>query len=291
MKDRFLSPFRYPGGKGFIAPIIDQLISAGGLRDVVYIEPFAGGAAAGLKLLSTGAVARIILNDLDYRIYSAWHSIVHETDRFLVRLADTRITIDTWYAFRTFVEEATSDTDSFELGFSTFILNRTNRSGILLGSAPIGGYDQTGNWKIDARLNRDALAKRIEWIGNNRKYIELSNADAVSLISKSMRDGDKKNLFYFIDPPYVAAGSRLYFNGMNETSHRLLSKKISELAIPNWLMTYDDHPLIGELYAAQHIGRIETVYSLNRKRKEREVVVFPNRYLEAMRPYLAPNVS
>ena len=38
------------------------------------------------------------------------------------------------------------------LGFSAFFLNRTNRSGIIEGAGPIGGYTQTGKWKVDAQL-------------------------------------------------------------------------------------------------------------------------------------------
>lgn len=40
-----------------------------------------------------------------------------------------------------------------EIGFATFFLNRTNRSGILKAGV-IGGKAQLGKWKIDVRFNK-----------------------------------------------------------------------------------------------------------------------------------------
>ena len=45
---------------------------------------------------------------------------------------------------------------SYELGFATFYLNRTNRSGIIKGGV-IGGKEQTGKWTLDVRFNREAF--------------------------------------------------------------------------------------------------------------------------------------
>ena len=51
----------------------------------------------------------------------------------------------------------------FLLGFATFFLNRTNYSGVITGG-PIGGFEQKGQWKIDARFNKKSLIDRIERI-------------------------------------------------------------------------------------------------------------------------------
>ena len=50
-------------------------------------------------------------------------------------------------------------TDSLELGFATFFLNRTNFSGVL-DAGPIGGYEQTGRYLINARYNKLDLTKK-----------------------------------------------------------------------------------------------------------------------------------
>ena len=49
------------------------------------------------------------------------------------------------------------------VGFSTFYLNRTNRSGILKAGV-IGGKQQNGKWRIDARFNKNDLIQRIKKI-------------------------------------------------------------------------------------------------------------------------------
>ena len=63
------SPLRYPGGKTVLFPFVKGLIKRQGLADVTYVEPFAGGAGAGLALLFLEMVDRIVVNDLDDAIY------------------------------------------------------------------------------------------------------------------------------------------------------------------------------------------------------------------------------
>ena len=58
---------------------------------------------------------------------------------------------------------------SFELGFATFYMNRTNRSGIIKGGV-IGGMDQSGTWKMDARFKREELIRRIESIAERKSH-------------------------------------------------------------------------------------------------------------------------
>ena len=70
-----------------------------------------------------------------------------------------------------------------ELAFSTFFLNRSNRSGIISGGV-IGGQKQLGEWKIDARFNKKDLIERIKRIGQYRDRITIYNMDAYALINK-----------------------------------------------------------------------------------------------------------
>lgn len=86
----------------------------------------------------------------------------------------------TWFKLRDYQIDK-NNIDLLNLGFSTFFLNRTNRSGILKAGV-IGGYDQTGNYKIDARFNKEDLIKRIQRITDYADRIHLTNEDAVSLV-------------------------------------------------------------------------------------------------------------
>jgi hypothetical protein len=73
---------------------------------------------------------------------------------------------------------------SLDLGFATFYLNRGNRSGIVKdGGEPMGGIKQSGEWKIDARFNRDGLAERVQEIS--------AFGDRVSVLQLHAHDGGK----------------------------------------------------------------------------------------------------
>lgn len=150
----FYSPLRYPGGKGKLEPFMELLIRQTGHLGGTYVEPFAGGAGIALELLEKEIVNDIVINDLDKGIYSFWRAILSETDRFINDIRNVELTIDEWNRQRQVIDNC--NRYSYELGFATFYLNRTNRSGIIKGGV-IGGTEQNGNWRMDARFNREAL--------------------------------------------------------------------------------------------------------------------------------------
>ena len=70
-----ISPLRYPGGKSALYPRLRKLIRDMDLAGCTYVEPYAGGVGAGLGLLATGQVERVVINDLDPAIYAFWATI------------------------------------------------------------------------------------------------------------------------------------------------------------------------------------------------------------------------
>lgn len=271
------TPFRYPGGKAFLYADIERRLQNIEIeRPKAYAEPYAGGAGAAIRLLASGAVERIILNDFDWRIFAAWYSILHDADRFIDQLQSVPLDVATWYRQRDIVLNADPTTsDIFEVGFATFFLNRTNRSGIIVGAGPIGGYNQSGKWKIDARFSREALGERIKWLSERSEQIELSNEDGLSFLRKKVSEAGQQT-FFFIDPPYVSAGSRLYMNAMSELLHLNLAKfLIGNADMPHWLVTYDDHPLIRSAYAGANVETLDVRYTLQNKRSAGELVIVP----------------
>lgn len=270
-----MSPFRYPGGKAFFADELRKAVQAlpGGIT--AYLEPFAGGAGAALRLLGTNTVDDIFLNDADPRVYSAWLSMTSENSRFLEAVDTVQVNLDTWWAQKRIVDDPSLARDVFELGFATFFLNRTNRSGIVRGAGPIGGYQQQGKWKVDVRFNREGMMERIQWIGDNADRIHLSNLDGLSFLKSTSNMIDLNRSLYFIDPPYVQAGSRLYLNGMTSRDHVKLGAYLCSGVIPHWIVTYDDCDLIRRAYEGARIERLEVLYSLQHKRLEGEILVTP----------------
>ena len=157
---RYDSPLRYPGGKASLASLLARTIELNDLRGCTYFEPFAGGAGAALRLLREKVVSEIRINDLDARIIAFWNAILGERERFVENILSVPLSVAEWESQREIYRRGDTSKE-FELGFATFYLNRCNRSGVLFRAAPIGGHEQTGKWKIDARFNRAALAERV----------------------------------------------------------------------------------------------------------------------------------
>lgn len=274
-----LSPFRYPGGKTFLAGYLANAISAlPAPQGATYVEPFCGGAGAALALLGQRKIIQVHLNDKDIRIYSAWRAILKENKRFLTALRDTPVTLDTWMRCRSILTDYDDDY-SFDLGFATFFINRTSRAGIIQASGPIGGYDQKGAWKIDARYYKKTIERRIERIGTLAKQIKITNRDGLDFLKWCSKHLDRKSTLYFVDPPYVQAGSRLYYNDMNDKLHHELAHFLKSGNCKHWILTYDDDVLIRKLYYGIQIKHLPVNYSLRKIRKENELLIRNESYL------------
>ena len=152
---RHFTPLRYPGGKGKLAGFVKSLLKTNSLLDGEYVEPYAGGAAIALELLLHEYVTRIHINDVSRPIHAFWTCVLNYTDDLCQLIQDVPLTTSEWDVQKAVLSHP-NDHDDLRLGFATFFLNRTNRSGILNGGI-IGGRDQTGPWKIDARFNGPEL--------------------------------------------------------------------------------------------------------------------------------------
>jgi DNA adenine methylase len=229
------TPLRYPGGKRRLASLIVNLLIENQLKDVQYVEPYAGSAAIALTLLMEEYAATVHINDLSRPVYAFWHTVLYDTDELCQRIQKTRVSMAEWHRQRT-VYESRDSADLGELGFAAFFLNRTNRSGII-GGGVIGGQDQEGAWLIDARFNKENLIHRIRKIARYASRIVLHQSDALSFV-KGVLPYIGRNVFIFFDPPYIENGSQLYLNNYDLDDHRKLAIIIGALEQP-WIVTYD----------------------------------------------------
>ena len=265
------SPLRYPGGKGKLAPFMGLMINKMNIKNGTYIEPFAGGAGVALMLLMEGYVDDIVINDYDKAIYSVWRAIISEPENLVDRILDTPINIDEWKKQKEIYVEQNKKY-SLDLAFATFFLNRTNRSGILKGG-PIGGFEQTGNYGIDARYNAEKLVERIRAVAKYKKHIKVYNKEIVSFIESVLTNYGQNSMTYF-DPPYFNKGPELYKNFFDKEDHAKIAQLILNGVPGNWIITYDDTPEIIELYKQQCIRRYDLNYSAANTGKSSEVIVF-----------------
>jgi len=273
MEDRerhsqFESPLRYPGGKACIFPFISSLFYENNLLGVNYAEPYAGGSGLALKLLFNEYVNQISINDFDYSIYSFWKSILESNLRFCDWIEDVEINIENWQYFKS-IQKNPYEFSQFEVAQAIFFLNRTNVSGVIKGG-PIGGFEQKGKYKIDARFNKDDLIKRIERIDNFKHRIIVSNLDGLSFLRNLNKS--TKNTFVYLDPPYVHKGADLYMNYFKEKDHERLAQQVEKIN-HKWLVSYDNNDFIINLYGKQKRLR----YSLSQSASNRvgnEILIF-----------------
>jgi len=263
-----LSPLRYPGGKASLAGLFADLIAELSIAQATYVEPYAGGVGAGIALLREGLIDKLVINDFDPAVHAFWHSVTARTDELISMIADVPLTIDEWHRQRTIYRAANAE-NLLELGFAFFYLNRTNRSGVLTGGV-IGGLTQQGNYKIDARFNRETLIRRIEAIGELSSRVTVMSRDGRSVIREY---ADRHDVFMYIDPPYVQAGSRLYLNAFEGRDHKALADVVGEVKGAHWLMTYDVDPLIERLYKEHFQSRYELYYSAKNYIKSDELMI------------------
>lgn len=270
MQNRF-SPLRYPGGKGKITDYMRSVFEANNLEDGHYVEPFAGGAAVALGLLFTETVRRIHINDIDRSIYAFWHSVLNEPEELCRLIRNKRASISEWERQKS-VQREKSTTSLIELGFSTFFLNRTNRSGIINGGV-IGGKDQSGTWKIDARYNKSDLISRIEKIASFASRIELHNLDAPAFLAKIEARLPDNTLIY-LDPPYFYKGNRLYHSFYKPHDHEFLARWVLRNLKHHWLVSYDNVIQIEQAYAGKRMLQYSIGYSARESYKGSEIMIF-----------------
>ena len=265
------SPLRYPGGKGQMYDTIVQILQDNHLENCNYIEPFAGGAGVALKLLSNGIVKSITLNDFDLSIYAFWYSILYDTERFIRKIITVEINMQEWKKQR-IIQLEKENVPLFDLGFSTFFLNRTNRSGIIKGGV-IGGKNQDSFYKMDCRFNKKRLIALIEKISTLKDKITIYNLDAEDFIIQVKQ----KNSFYFIDPPYFCKGKQLYTNFFKPEDHLSLFKTIQKnLKNRSWIVTYDKCDEIYQIYKKQKYRIMSLNYSAQNKKKAEEYMFCKN---------------
>ena len=278
---KFLSPLRYPGGKASLYNFLARTIEHNNINYGIYAEGFAGGAGAALKLLMQENISDIYLNDKDLFITNFWKSVINSTDELCKLINDSIASLDKWKEYKRIIQEKerVNNLSELELGFIGFYLNRVNRSGIL-SAGPIGGTEQLGKWKIDARYNKNDLIKRIQRIALYKERIHIKNMDIIDFLNWFKRKGFCKNeALIYLDPPYVEQGQQLYKHYFTKKDHIRLATYLQKKFDYNWLVSYDDNPLIHEAYKKVNKNIFEFNYFANKTKVGRELIISSKQFL------------
>ena len=197
---------------------------------------------------------------------------MENTEELCDKIDDVEVNMAEWHKQRAIYDSHEASLE--ELGFATFLLNRTNRSGII-GGGVIGGKGQAGKWSLDERFTKKELVRRIRRISEYKDRIQLYNQDGTRFTSSVVR-GLGDNTFVFFDPPYIDKGQDLYLNNYDIADHRRLEEQVTQLK-QSWVVTYDYQGAARhELYRDYPRLAFELSYSTQSRQKGKEALFRSN---------------
>lgn len=242
MWSRSRSPLRYPGSKARFAKFIAEALRLNALRNILFVEPFCGGASISIALLEEGLVSEIALNDADPAIAAFWDTVFSpkQAEWLAEQVLRVPLTLEEWDRQKQLVPPTTR-----EAALRCLYLNRTSFNGILQArSGPIGGRSQK-NRTLAARFNREGLAKRILELSQlSHRVVAVDGDDWESFVA---RFEDNGNVALYLDPPFYHKAERLYVHCFDEAAHLQLRDNLRRCRTP-WLLSYDDAPEVRALY-------------------------------------------
>jgi DNA adenine methylase len=262
------SPLRYPGGKGKLANYIKLVMLTNDLVGSEYVEPYAGGAAVALSLLFEEYADHVHINDVNRSVAAFWRAVLTRTDELCARIETVKLDVREWDRQREIQKQDCAD--DLDLAFSTFFMNRTNRSGIISGGI-IGGRDQSGAWQIDARWRPEDLVDRIQKIGRFRDRITVTELDAETYLQHVLPTLARP--FVYLDPPYYGKGRRLYEDFYEHHDHARIAELVLGLQQP-WIVSYDATAEIDALYKPVERVNYELNYTARHRFVGSEVMFF-----------------
>ena len=266
------SPFRYPGGKTWLIPVIRKWLRAFAYPVKELIEPFAGGGVVSLTAVFENLAETATMVELDEDIASVWRTILNGQGAWLGnQISNFAMTHEN-------VADRLANYPGCSLrehAFITILRNRINRGGIL---APGAGVVKTGeNGKgLLSRWYPDTLRKRILSIVQMKNRFRFIQGDGIPVIRDNLRS---QNIVFFVDPPYTVAGRRLY--KYSNIDHRSLFALTARSA-GDFLMTYDDAPEIRTM--ADEFGFQVATVPMKNTHHARKVELLVGRDLSWLKP-------
>jgi len=239
---RQLSPFRYPGGKTWLLPVLRRWIKSLPQPLLFTLEPFAGGASFSLAVAAEKLAPAAHMTELDYDVATVWRIITSwQADELARRVESFECTPASVTSAL-----AREPQDSLDRAFITLLRNRVARGGIMAPGAGVMKSGESGNG-IASRWYPRTLARRIRAVHQVSDRLWTRHGDG---LEEMRRYASYADIATFIDPPYTAtsggAGHRLYLH--NEVDHDALFALAASMAGPV-LLTYDDTPEVRAMAA------------------------------------------
>lgn len=245
------SPLRYPGGK---SKAIQKIVAYLPKSFSEYREPFVGGGSLFIYLKQKFPHLKIWINDLNHELFLFWK--IAQSN--LVELAEEVRRVKTSYTngrvlFEELTEVKIEELSALQRAVRFFVLNRITFS----GTVESGGFSQEA---FEKRFTNSSI-ERLGKLGQVLQDVEITNLDYSNVLEAEGRD-----VLIYLDPPYFSATqSKLYGkDGYLHTSfeHQRFAQLVNYCP-HQWLITYDDSPIIRENFKVVNIFEWEMQYGMN----------------------------
>lgn len=261
---RMYSPLVYPGGKGKVAVELAEFVLASNPKS--FATPFGGGGATLLTIANADPNITLHYNDKDARIAALFHVLANPNSRSFDKLiALIESTVPSVELFDTMGPQNFSpDPANFRnpskamhlWAYAGLVRNRFAFSGVMHANSGVrGGRQQTGTWKVDARWNPVTLVQRLRL--HRTLLVGRTTVTADDFADVPYADA------MVIDPPYVRKADKLYAHWFTFADHVRLAEYV--LANPEgnrWVVTYDNDPLVEQLYRNSAQRTRDMIYSI-----------------------------
>lgn len=261
--------FRYPGGK---SKLQDKIISKfGDIKNFEYREPFFGGGSIGIKLLQN--LEKIWINDFDIGISALWTSAIKYPEQLKNLINNFSPSVENFYIFK---EELINknDLEIVELGFKKLAIHQMSFSGLgTKAGGPIGGKEQRSKYLVNCRWSPNYICKKIDFINKEFNDVFIRQNCCTNLDFSEIINDTNCDAFLYLDPPYYEKGNELYQFGFSDKDHVRLADCLKNTS-HKWVLSYDNHPRIHELYSWANIEKIFDIkYSIKKSRRKEELLI------------------
>ena len=223
-------------------------------------DVFTGGGSVTLAYAEQHPTARLWMNDRDEGMADFWRLLS------LGEIEDLCNDVLTTPADVGIFKDLKSRPNS---AFAALYLNRTAFSG-KSHTSPVGGWNQTGKWKIVAEWRQNYLVAQIRKAAALLSGRTLVTNSDWRVVLDSLGDWQ-----LYLDPPYYKAGRSMYRYSFGSHDHVELAERLR--ARTNWLLSYDDHPEVRRLYSWAYIEEHAWTYSTESRSMKmgRELLIAP----------------
>ena len=259
------SPFRYPGGKTWLVPIVRKWLQQENSKVKQLIEPFAGGGIVSLTAAFENLAEQILMVEMDEEVAAVWEIILNGKNQWL---ADKIYTYNLTHE-NVKIELENPNKELHDVAFCTILKNRIFHGGIIAKGSGMLKKGENGKG-IASRWYPKTLHDRIVAINAVKNTISFNTGDAFEVLEKNLTN---KNAYFFIDPPYKKAGQRLY------THSHIDHERLFELAAQikgKFMLTYDDTPEICQLANAYHLDFKKIPMKTTLHYEKNEIIISDN---------------